>query len=196
MRTLAARDGQLAGGPDWPIFFAVDLHDGLDARVKLYVAHEHASVDTAARAGRAAGVDRTEIDAFCDLAGGRTGPYTGRPLISAYTFLPTRPDRPAGYSLYFPIRSYVDDDKQAWRRVRAITTRYRHDPTPVNAAIAAVTDRHLHDGVGLIAHVSLRLGHGEPGITVYLSSEAYQISPPRRPTHIPDATPTAAGGSA
>ena len=45
--------------------------------------------------------------------------------------------------------------------------------------LAAVTPRPLRAGAGLIAHVSLRLGPPRPGMTVYLSAEAYEVSPSR-----------------
>lgn len=166
---------------DWPIFFALDLHDGPDARVKVYLAHEHATAATAARAARVAGIDGTQIETFCRLAGG-IDRFHLRPLISAVTFRGVAA-APRGYSLYLPIRAYVDDDQQAWDRVQKVAARYGHDPAPIGAAIAALTDRDLDAGVGLIAHVALRLAHGDAaGITTYLSSEAYAVTAARRQT--------------
>jgi len=61
----------------------------------------------------------------------------------------------------------------------ALLDRYGFDGAVFERAITALTQRLLLDGVGLIAHVSLRLGPPRPGVTVYLSSEAYRVNPPR-----------------
>ncbi|HEX5540802.1 MAG TPA: tryptophan dimethylallyltransferase family protein [Micromonospora sp.] len=177
------RPGEL-GRKDRLTFFALDLHDGPQARVKLYLTHHDAEVrDVVRAAGAVDGVDAAELAEFCEFAAGGPGPFDGRPLVGSYTFIEGA-DKPLGYSLYVPIRSYVSDDEQARDRVAALLNRYGFDNTTLDRAIAAVTQRPLHSGVGLIAHVSLRLGPPRPGVTVYLSSEAYGVSPPR-PRQIP-----------
>jgi hypothetical protein len=174
----AVRPGEL-GRADRLTFFALDLHDGSHARVKLYVSHHNALIRDVVRAASAVdGVDTDELAEFCIAAGGSTGVFTERPLVSSYTFL-GETDRPAGYSLYVPIRSYVSDDEEARDRVAALLDRYGFASADLNRIIAALATRPLRDGVGLIAHVSLRLGPPRPGVTVYLSAEAYEVSPPR-----------------
>ncbi|MFI6096531.1 tryptophan dimethylallyltransferase family protein [Lentzea sp. NPDC051213] len=161
-------------------FFALDLVDQQRARVKTYVSHDGAAIPDIARAAAAApGVDAELLSDVCELACGGTGPFTGRPLMSSYTFLSGDTGRPSGYSLYIPIRDYVRDDLEACERVHAIMARYGLDPAPFDRALASIARRPLAEGVGLIAHVSLRLGKPRPGITVYLSSEAYGVTPPR-----------------
>lgn len=174
----AVRPGEL-GRLDRLTFFALDLHDGPQARVKLYLTHHHADARDVARAsGMVDGVDPAEVAVFCALAG-RTGRFDGRPLVGSYT-LTEGAAKPVGYSIYVPIRSYVDDDREARDRVLPLLDRYRFDGTAFDRAIDAVARRPLDDGVGLIAHVSLRLGPPRPGLTVYLSAEAYEVCPPRR----------------
>ncbi|GIH20273.1 prenyltransferase [Rugosimonospora africana] len=174
----AIRPGEL-GRDDRLTFFAVDLHDQPHARVKLYLSHYNAQARDVVRAARAvAGIEADEIAEFCALAGGGTVTFAGRPLVGSYTFLSGQ-DRPVGYSVYVPIRSYVRDDEQAYRRVTGLLERYGFDSGQLDRAIDAVARRPLRDGVGLIAHVSLRLGPPRPGVTVYLSAEAYRVDPPR-----------------
>ena len=187
------RPGEL-GRADRLTFFAIDLHDAPHARVKLYLSHHDAHARDVVRAASAIdGIDAGEFGEFCMAAGGETGIFAGRPLVSSYTFLGEM-DRPAGYSVYVPIRSYVNDDEEARDRVAALLDRYGFDSAELDRIIAALVTRPLHEGVGLIAHVSLRLGLPRPGVTVYLSAEAYQISPPRprrRPTAMVHAQPPA-----
>jgi DMATS type aromatic prenyltransferase len=161
-------------------FFAIDLTDSSRARVKTYVSHEAAGVQNVVRAASA--VPEVDLELLADvaeLACGGTGPFTGRPLMSSYTFMAGDTDRPSGYSLYVPVRDYVQDDLEACQRVLAIMTRCGLDTAPFVMALASIVRRPLGEGVGLIAHVSLRLGRPRPGVTVYLSSEAYAVTPPR-----------------
>jgi len=188
MLKQAVRPGELGHG-DRLAFFALDLHDGPQARVKLYLTHHHAEVRDVIRAASIVdGVDPTELAEFCVAAAG-TRRFDGRPLVGSYT-LTEGADTPVGYSIYVPIRGYVNDDREARVRVVALLTRYGFDSALFDEAVRAVTRRPLRDGVGMIAHVSLRLGPPRPGVTVYLSAEAYQVNPPRS-LQIPAARPAA-----
>ncbi|WP_410597356.1 tryptophan dimethylallyltransferase family protein [Amycolatopsis sp. lyj-23] len=162
-------------------FFALDLDRGPLSRVKVYVAHEAAECSDVERAAELVpGIDPLQIREFCAFLGGGKGPFRDRPLISSYSFVEGDRDHPSNYSLYFPIRSYVPDDGVARARVHAILAQYDFDGAKLDEAIAAISGRTLRDGVGLISHVSLRLGQFGSGITVYLSSEAYRVMPARR----------------
>jgi hypothetical protein len=174
----SVRPGEL-GRADRLTFFALDLHDGPHARVKLYLTHHDAQARDLVRAASTVDdIDTDEIIEFCRIAGGGTVTFGRRPLVGSYTFL-GGVDRPVGFSIYVPIRDYVVDDGQARDRVVALLERYGFGNAEFDRILAAVTPRPLHAGVGLIAHVSLRLGPPRPGITVYLSAEAYEVSPPR-----------------
>lgn len=169
-------------GLDRYSFFAIDLMDSARSRVKVYVSHQDATSEDVEVAARAAyGVRPESLHDFCMLTGGR-GPFTGRPLVSSYTFMTGDGERPRGYSLYVPVRSYVNDDEEARERVLAVLDKYRVDPQPFEDSLASIAGRPLADGVGLIAHVSLRMGAPRPGVTVYLSSEAYHTAAPRAAT--------------
>lgn len=174
----AIRPGEL-GRKDRLTFFALDLDDGPQARIKLYLTHHDAEARDAVRAaGMVDGVDAAELAEFCAVAGG-TDHFDRRPLVSSYTLVEGA-DTPIGYSIYVPIRGYVTDDQEARDRVVALLDRYGFDSGVFDRAVTAVTQRSLRDGVGLMAHVSMRLGPPRPGVTVYLSAEAYQVSPPRQ----------------
>jgi DMATS type aromatic prenyltransferase len=160
-------------------FFALDLNDDPLSRVKLYVSHDSASSVDVERAGRAVdGVDPERIREFCEIIGGGTGPFGGRPLVSSYSFVGDGTGRPGNYSLYVPIRDYVPDDETARSRVLEFMKRRNLDEAELDQAVGAVTQRQLAAGVGLIAHVSLRLGRFGSGTTLYLSSEAFTVTPP------------------
>jgi DMATS type aromatic prenyltransferase len=180
MQDHAVRPGQL-GLADRLTFFALDLHDEPGSRVKVYLTHHNAQVEDLVRAASLVdGVDLARLSEFCEVAGG-TVRFDRRPLVASYT-LGVGSDNPIGYSCYIPIRSYVQDDQEARDRIVALLAPYGYDAAEIDRAVDAVTSRPLRDGVGLIAHVSLRLGRPHPGVTVYLSAEAYGVSPPGQPT--------------
>ncbi|GGS55770.1 MULTISPECIES: tryptophan dimethylallyltransferase family protein [Actinokineospora] len=157
-------------------FFALDLDDRPDARAKVYVSQAGATRADAQRAAAVSrGGDPAEVARFCLAAAGSDGPYTGRPLVSSYTFLSGDGAEPSGYSLYVPVRDYVTDDLEALNRTRDLSTRYGVPARAVDAAVSAVLGRDLRDGPGLIAHLSLRTGPPRPGMTVYLSAESYAM---------------------
>ena len=119
MLDRGVRPGELGRG-DRLAFFALDLHDGPQARVKLYLTHHSAEVrDVVRAAGLVDGVDLTELAEFCAAAGGGVGTFAGRPLVGSYTLMEGA-GRPVGYSVYVPIRSYVSDDEEARRRGTAL----------------------------------------------------------------------------
>ncbi|MFC7614784.1 hypothetical protein ACFQV2_15920 [Actinokineospora soli] len=162
-------------------FFALDLDDRPDARAKVYVSHADATpADIQRAASASAHGDPAEVAAFCAAASGLDGPCTGRPLISAYTFLPGDRATPSGYSVYVPVRDYVSDDAEALDRACALSTRYGLPSALVESAVDAVRGRDLAAGRGLIAHLSLRTGPPRPGMTVYLSTETYGVTTARR----------------
>ncbi|HVV08920.1 tryptophan dimethylallyltransferase family protein [Amycolatopsis sp.] len=161
-------------------FFALDLDDSPLSRVKLYVSHDSARpADVEHAAAAVADVDSLQVRRFCHLLGGMEGPFTGRPLISSYSFVEATSAVPGNYSLYLPIRDYVPDDEAARARVLDFLAQSEFEQPELDKALRAVSSRPLHEGVGLIAHVSLRLGGFGTGTTVYLSSEAYGVTRPR-----------------
>nr|WP_237048497.1 tryptophan dimethylallyltransferase family protein [Lentzea guizhouensis] len=175
-----ARHALRRDGLDRFSFFALDLKDDDRARVKTYVSHDSAGVaDVLAAAAAVPDVDLQLLEDVAAIAGAGTSTFDRRPLMSAYNFMAGDTDRPGGYSVYIPVRDYVQDDLEACERVLAVMARCGLDPAPFVLALASIVQRPLGEGVGLIAHISLRLGRPRPGVTVYLSSEAYDVTPPR-----------------
>ncbi|OLR92283.1 hypothetical protein BJP25_22080 [Actinokineospora bangkokensis] len=182
MDWVRAHTPRQGGGLDRFSFFALDLEDTPAARVKLYQSHHGATAaDARFAAGGTAAADPHRLTRFATDLGG-DGPFRGRPLVSSHTFLASDAARPRGYSLYVPIRDYVPDDGVALVRTRAALARCGVDTAALDRAVEAVATRPLVDGVGLIAHVSLRMGPPRPGVTVYLSAEAHGVAPPVRGT--------------
>ncbi|GHF90261.1 tryptophan dimethylallyltransferase family protein [Streptomyces griseosporeus] len=193
---LPAADGHL--------FFALDLGDWDEPRLKVYLAHQDLTARAAGGLSRMdPGPGEAEIRAFFHLATGTgTGPDLGagtvggtgavrldrRPGQSCHAFTETASGRPSGFTLYIPVRDYARDDEEALARAEAVLDRYGMDPVPLLAAVPALTARRPADGVGLVAYLGLAHQQGRPPrVTVYLSAEAYAVRPPAgTPTACPE----------
>ncbi|MEV4950071.1 tryptophan dimethylallyltransferase family protein [Streptomyces sp. NPDC053755] len=142
-----------------------------------------ASADFALDAGPAAfdlGAGPAALDAAALDPDAARGPRPARrPVQSCHAFTGTTSGRPSGFTLYIPVRDYAPHDGVALDRAVAVLRRYGMDPAPLVRAVSAVTSRRPEDGVGLIAYVGLVHQQGRaPRVTVYLSSEAYEVRPP------------------
>ncbi|MFJ4624053.1 tryptophan dimethylallyltransferase family protein [Streptomyces sp. NPDC088812] len=181
---------------DRHLFFALDLGDWEEPRVKVYLAHQDltaAQAGALSRTGDDLGAAQTE--AFFRVAAGQDaargaghdagagaadgpGPVR-RPVQSCHAFTETATGLPSGFTLYVPVRDHVRHDGEALARAVALLDRQGLDSAPLERALAAVTSRRPEDGAGLIAYLALAHQRGRPPrVTTYISSEAYQVRPP------------------
>lgn len=168
------------------LFVGLDLGDWKAPRVKVYLTHDDLSAEEAGAlpATTPAG-GREQMAGFVRAAGGYTAaqdsePPVRRRTLTCHSFTETATGLPSGYTVHVPVRAYVQHDGQARDRAVAVLRSHGMDSDALDRALAAVTPRRLSDGPGLIAYVSLvhQRGH-PPRVTVYVSSEAYQVQPPR-----------------
>ncbi|WP_232246546.1 tryptophan dimethylallyltransferase family protein [Kitasatospora mediocidica] len=166
------------------LFFALDLGDWDDPRVKVYTAHHDLSAAAAGSLSRMKdGPAPAEIEAFFRTAAGiDDGEDTlleRRPVQACHAFTETATGLPGGFTLYVPVRDYVRHDGEALDRALVLLRRYGVDSAQLLDSLAAATSRRLEDGVGLIAYLALAHQQGRPPrVTVYISSEAYAVRPP------------------
>ncbi|WP_225448347.1 tryptophan dimethylallyltransferase family protein [Streptacidiphilus sp. P02-A3a] len=167
------------------LFFALDLGQWDEPRVKVYTAHHDLPVAAASGLSRmAGGPDAAELEAFLRAAvepgDGHDALLDQRPVQGCHGFTETVSGLPSCYTLYVPIRDYARHDREALDRAVVLLRRYGIDPDRLVSAVGAVTERPLEDGVGLIAYLALAHQQGRaPRVTAYLASEAYEV---RRPT--------------
>ncbi|MEU9664286.1 tryptophan dimethylallyltransferase family protein [Streptomyces bobili] len=190
LRRLGHRDAFAALPPnDRHLFFALDLGDWAEPRVKVYLAHQDLSAVEAGALSRTDGAPlAAETEEFFRIAAGQDGadggiagpaPVVRRPVQSCHAFTETASGLPSGFTLYVPVRDYARHDGDALGRATALLGRYGQDPAPLLGAVSAVTDRSPQDGVGLVAYLALAHQQGQPPrVTAYLSSEAYEVRPP------------------
>ncbi|MFI6034442.1 tryptophan dimethylallyltransferase family protein [Streptomyces sp. NPDC051315] len=171
---------------DRHLFFALDLGDWQEPRVKVYLAHHDLSAAQAGALSRmAGGAPPAQTEAFFRIATGDeargpddAGPVR-RPVQSCHAFTETATGLPSGFTLYVPVRDHVRHDGEALARATALLGHHGLDPTPLVRALDAVTSRRPEEGVGLIAYLALAHQQGRPPrVTTYISSESYEVRPP------------------
>ncbi|WP_030183607.1 tryptophan dimethylallyltransferase family protein [Streptomyces violaceorubidus] len=172
----------LPPGSGYP-FFALDLGGWAEPRVKVYLYHDHLT------SGEAQGLSRMDpgpvpsaVEGFFHTAAG-LGPDAGgldrRPGQSCHSFTDLGTARPSGFTLYIPVRDYVRHDGEALTRASRVLRHHGMDPSVLERAMAALTERRPEEGTGLIAYLALaHQGDQPPRVTTYLSSEAYAVRPP------------------
>ncbi|MEU5361912.1 tryptophan dimethylallyltransferase family protein [Streptomyces sp. NPDC005925] len=178
------------------LFFALDLGDWDEPRVKVYLAHQDVSATDAAALSRTAD-DAGHAgfrDFFRTVTGSRGDGAEGdeallrRPFQSCHAFTETASGLPSGFTLYVPVRDHARHDGEALERAVTVLERHGMDPRPLVRAVPAVTGRPLTDGVGLVAYISLAHQQGRrPRVTVYVSAEAYRVRPPNLRAQQPEA---------
>lgn len=178
------------------LFFALDLGDWDEPRVKVYLAHQDVSAADAGTLSRtAADAGHAEFREFLHTVTGVLDDGTDgapglirRPFQSCHAFTETASGLPSGFTLYIPVRDHARDDEEALERAVAVLERHGMDAGPLIRAVSAVTARQLADGVGLVAYVALAHQQGRPPrVTVYVSSEAYRVRPPNLTAALPEA---------
>ncbi|MFM9588187.1 tryptophan dimethylallyltransferase family protein [Streptomyces scabiei] len=171
------------------MFFALDVGPWPRPRAKVYVVHPHATAADAAEAARLVpAASPRKVAEHCRRIGG-DGPFDRLPLLSCYAFTDEgeRKGRrkgevrgPTGHTVHVPVRACVRDDRAARDHAVRLLRRHGVCGAPLDRALAALTVRPLDAGVGLISYLSLvQAARQAPRITVYLSSEAYRVFPPR-----------------
>ncbi|MFF8970753.1 tryptophan dimethylallyltransferase family protein [Streptomyces sp. NPDC014995] len=189
LRRLGHRQAFEALPPgDRHLFFALDLGDWEEPRVKVYLAHHDLSAAEAGALSRMeGGPSPAQTEAFfriaagddADAAGGDDRRPVRRPVQSCHSFTETSTGLPSGFTLYVPVRDYVRHDGEALHRATALLGHHGLDPAPLVRAVAAVTSRRPEEGGGLIAYLALAHQQGHPPrVTTYISSESYAVRPP------------------
>ncbi|AUG77611.1 prenyltransferase [Kitasatospora sp. MMS16-BH015] len=172
---------------DGLLYFALDLGDWDEPRVKVYTAHRDlTAAGTAGLSRMPGGPGAAEVEAFFRTAtGAEEGGYglpDRRPVQACHAFTGPAGGGPSGFTLYVPVRDHARHDGEALERAEALLHRYGIDRAALSDALAAVTSRRLDDGLGLIAYLALARQQGRPPrLMAYLSSEAYRVRPPALP---------------
>ena len=160
-----------------PLYFALDLKDTEQARVKVYVAHE----------GVHAGSLNKQLSLFANYEPGQAtsligqladhdGPFDRRPVLTCLSFRGAQVEPEV--TLHFPIRCYANNDELVAQRLARVVG--GEEGAALKRAAEAYAMRPLSLGTGMITYVSFRasqMGKGKRFVA-YLSPEAYEVARP------------------
>jgi hypothetical protein len=159
-------------------FFAVDLTDEADARVKIYYRNHGADLGEMNRIASVALRHDTEgaMAAYQTLAGDRTD--TGEAALSCLAFR-TGVDQADECTTYLRLSSLASGDREAVDRTAALLRSEGVDPSRFRALATALTPGRLEDSQGLLELVSYRAAGRRGDITTYFRFPVYDRSAPR-----------------
>jgi hypothetical protein len=167
VRSLALR----RRGLDMPMYLSLDLSDTPDARVKVYIAHRHAtSRDLIEVLSPLPGFDSAAVELWLLRLLGTSGPFGAHPPVTSHAF-GGAPIGSFSTTLHLPVRDYLTQDLEIAERVCEFL-----DPEQQGAflrALAAVAERPLQAGRGLTTYVSLRATPAREAMTFYLAPQLY-----------------------
>jgi DMATS type aromatic prenyltransferase len=165
-------------------YFALDLSDAEEARVKVYVRHHGASPDDLERACSAAeGYVPGEALGFASAVTNGRSQFDERAAFTCAAFVQGT-DQPVATTLYVPVCAYSANDLEVRRRVGAYLSKLGLSPEAYYRIVDGYADRDLDAGVGMQSWVALRRYRGRLRLTVYLGTEANCV-------YAPDSVPAA-----
>lgn len=171
----------LARGPqlDELKYFALDLSNAAQARVKVYVRHHAASAEELEFASLPAHshVPGEALNFVRAMSGGQAR-LNARAAFTCSSFTGDADDRPAATTVYVPVCAYARDDARVRRRVREYLVQQGGDPTLYDSVLASYANRPLEAGVGMQSWAALRRLDEQVRLTVYLATEANRIFEP------------------
>jgi DMATS type aromatic prenyltransferase len=173
-------------------YFALDLTDEPEARVKVYVRHHSASADELEAAVSAAqSHEPGEATLFVRAMRGSEARLEVRAPFTCSSFIGDGAAAPVATTLYVPVCAYARDDAAVHRRVRGYLMQKQIDPARYDALIEGFANRPLENGVGMQAWTAFRRHRGSARLTVYLATEANRVHPPGS---VPAPTPLRSAG--
>jgi len=158
-------------------FFAVDLTDAAQARVKIYYRNHGAGLDEVARVASVAvhhEPHRAQA-AYRTLAAG--GADAGEAALSCLAFR-SGVDRAAESTTYLRLPTLADDDQEAVERTAALLHDQGLDPGRFRTLTAALAPGPLAGSKGVLELVSFRAAGRRGDVTTYFRFPVFDRPPP------------------
>ncbi len=185
----ALNESALRRGPDRDElkYFALDLSNDAEARVKVYVRHHGVTPSELEQAcSLAKSYCPGEVLAFARAMSGVEDRLMPRAATTCSAFVDPCSTVPDATTLYIPVCAYAESDAVVRRRVSDYLLDHGLDPGRYQRVVDGYANRPLKNGIGMQSWVALRHRHGQPRLTVYLATEARRVYAPGA---IPAATP-------
>jgi DMATS type aromatic prenyltransferase len=154
-------------------YCSLDLSSTNKARVKVYVAHGHATGDEIDAALEGC-IDHVRGDGTRWMSGmlGSRGPFDRRPILTCYAFTGDR--APPRATLHIPVRSYLRSDAEAVERASEFLG---SQGSALRSALSQTCSRALDQGRGCLTYVSFKRIGRDTSVSTYIAPEAYTVEP-------------------
>ena len=172
-------------------YFALDLTNDAETRVKVYVRHHSATAEDLEFASSIAeSYAEGETLGFVRALRGSGERLNERAPFTCSSFVGRTVERPVATTVYVPVCAYARDDAAVLERVRCYMRRQGFDSSRYEGIVNGFANRPLADGVGMQSWIALRRFGASARMTVYLATEARRI---HAPGSIPAPTPDRSG---
>ncbi len=172
-------------------YFALDLTDDAETRVKVYVRHHSATAeDLECASSIAESYAEGEALEFVREMRGSGERLNERAPFTCSSFVGRKIERPVATTVYVPVCAYARDDAAVLERVRRYMRRQGFDSSLYESIVNGFANRPLAEGVGMQSWIALRRFGASARMTVYLATEAQRV---HRPGTIPAPTPDRSG---
>jgi hypothetical protein len=160
-------------------YFALDLSNSAEARVKIYVRH-HACTPNDLEVGASAAdsyVAGETLD-FARIMRGSDDRLIARAPFTCSSFVGTRQAHPVATTIYVPVCAYANDDAAVLDRIRTYMEERGMDWATYESIIWGYANRPLAEGVGMQPWIALRHFQDVTRMTIYLATEANHVHAP------------------
>jgi hypothetical protein len=160
-------------------YFALDLSNANEARIKVYVRHHAASPDDLEVASSVAAnyVGGETLD-FARSMRGSGDRLLQRAPFTCSSFVGTERDCPVSTTIYVPVCAYAGDDAAVLDRVRTYMDDRQMPSSVYERLVWGFANRPLTEGVGMQPWIALRRLETVTRMTVYLATEANRVHGP------------------
>ena len=172
-------------------YFALDLTDDAETRVKVYVRHHSATAeDLECASSIAESYAQGETLDFVREMRGSGERLNERAPFTCSSFVGGKTERPVATTVYVPVCAYARDDAAVLERVRGYMRRQGFDSSLYESIVNGFANRSLNAGVGMQSWIALRRFGASARMTVYLATEACRV---HAPGTVPAPTPDRSG---
>jgi hypothetical protein len=160
-------------------YFALDLSNDAEARVKIYVRH-HASTaqDLEVASSAAESYVRDETLDFVRAMAGNEARLNQRAPFTCSSFVGEERAHPLATTIYVPVCAYSNDDAAVLDRVRTYMDERQMPSSTYESIVWGFANRPLTEGVGMQPWIALRRFDTVTRMTIYLATEANRVHPP------------------
>jgi hypothetical protein len=159
------------------LYLSLDLDDGPDARLKVYVGRRDSCAGIERLIAGAANVEEGRASDWIEVLAGRTRDFHERPVLACFAF--TRPGEAPRVTVHVPVRCYRENDADSVNAVSRFLN--ERDASVLRSVTEYLAHLPLALSRGVLTYASLRsaASGSTTDVTVYLAPQLYALGATR-----------------